>query len=164
MSKDATPAKASTPATRFLSAAGIAYRVATYAFKAGTGDLAGHAARAIGLPPERVFKTLMIEVDGDPVCVVVPADRQVSMKRAAAVAGGKAAAMMDPLRAAQVTGYVTGGISPFGQRRRCPVYLDASALEYEQIAVNGGKRGLLVLVSPGAMVAINGIEAALVCA
>lgn len=160
MSKDATLAKAATPATRFLAGAGISYRVAEYAFKSGTGDLAGHAARAIGLPPERVFKTLMIEVDGKPVCVVVPADRQVSMKRAASAAQGKSAAMMDPLRAAQVTGYVTGGIGPFGQRRRCPVYLDASALEYEQIAVNGGKRGLLVLLSPEAMAAIDGIETA----
>jgi Cys-tRNA(Pro)/Cys-tRNA(Cys) deacylase len=163
MSKSTTPRTAATPAIRFLSEAGISYRVAEYVFIAGTGDLAGDAAKAIGLPPERVFKTLMLEVDTCPVCVVVPADRQVSMKLAAKAAGGKSAAMMDPLRAAQVTAYVKGRISPFGQRRRCPVYLDSSALGFEEIAVNGGKRGLLVLVSPEAMAALDGIAVADLC-
>ncbi len=163
MSKSQTRTPAATPATRFLTEVGVSYRVAEYVFKAGTGDLAGDAAKAIGLPPERVFKTLMIEVDGDPACVVVPADRQVSMKRAATAARGKSASMMDPLRAAQVTAYVKGGISPFGQRRRCPVYLDSLALGFEEIAVNGGKRGLLVLVSPKAMAALDGIAVADLC-
>ncbi|MDX3911020.1 MAG: Cys-tRNA(Pro) deacylase [Sphingobium sp.] len=163
MSKSQTRTPAATPATRFLSEAGISYRVAEYVFRAGTGDLAGDAAKAIGLAPERVFKTLMIEVDGDPACVVVPADRQVSMKQAAKAAGGKSAAMMDPLRAAQVTAYVKGGISPFGQRRRSPVYLDSSALGFDEIAVNGGKRGLLVLVSPEAMVKVPDIAVADLC-
>jgi Cys-tRNA(Pro) deacylase len=102
----------------------------------------------LGVPPSRVLKTLMATVDGKPVCVVVPSDREVAMKRLAAAFGGKSAQMVPPAEAERVTGYHVGGISPFGQRRPVPTIIEVSALEAETVFVNGGQRGLQVELSP----------------
>ena len=133
-----------TPATRALTQAKIAFRVIEYDYAAGTGAIGLQAAQAIGADPARVFKTLMVDIDGKPGCAVIPSDRTLSMKRAAAAFGGKSAQMMPPDRAERLTGYHTGGISPFGQKRAVPVVFDDSIRAFEQVVLNGGKRGMMV--------------------
>ncbi|CAM3238675.1 Cys-tRNA(Pro)/Cys-tRNA(Cys) deacylase [Paracoccus aminovorans] len=152
-----------TPATQWLRRAGIAFRAVEYRYDPGAERVALQAAEAIGLPPERLLKTLMVEVDGRPACCVVPGDRNLSMKRVAAAFGGKAAAMMPPDKAERLTGYRTGGISPFGQRRPAPTLFETAALAMGEVAVNGGKRGLLLLLDPQAALAALGAGAAALC-
>ena len=106
------------------------------------------AADALGKDPEQVFKTLMAEVDGKPVCVVVPSDCEVSMKKLAATFGGKGANMMKPVDAERLTGFKVGGISPFGQRRKVPTAIDETAELFDEVLINGGQRGLLVGLAP----------------
>jgi Cys-tRNA(Pro)/Cys-tRNA(Cys) deacylase len=95
-----------------------------------------------------VLKTLMAEVDGKPVCVIVPSDREVSMKKLASAFGGKAAKMMRPADAERLTGYHVGGISPFGQKKRVPVAIEVSALGEAKVFINGGQRGLQIQIDP----------------
>jgi Cys-tRNA(Pro)/Cys-tRNA(Cys) deacylase len=95
-----------------------------------------------------MLKTLMAEVDGKPVCVVVPSDREVSMKKLAAAFRGKAANMMRPADAERLTGYHVGGISPFAQKKRGPVAVDAAALTEASVYLNGGQRGLQIELDP----------------
>jgi len=107
----------STRATKALEQAGVAFTVLTYDYDPDAERIGLQAAEAMGEPPERVLKTLMALVDGKPVCVIVPSDREVSMKKLAAAFGGKAAQMMKPADAERITGYKVGGISPFGQMK-----------------------------------------------
>jgi Cys-tRNA(Pro)/Cys-tRNA(Cys) deacylase len=100
------------------------------------------------VPAAEVFKTLMVEVDAQPVCAILPSDAEVDMKALAAAFGAKAARMMKPETAERLTGYKVGGVSPLGQRKRVPVALDSSATGREAIYVNGGRRGLQVRLSP----------------
>lgn len=153
-----------TPATQFLLRAGVAFRVVEYAYHPGQDSVAQQAAAAIGVDPGHLLKTLMVEVDGRPACAVVPGDRSLSMKRVAAAFGGKAAAMMPPAKAERLTGYHTGGISPFGQRRPAQVIFEAAAMDLPEVAINGGKRGLLLLLAPGPALAALGAKAAPLCA
>jgi Cys-tRNA(Pro)/Cys-tRNA(Cys) deacylase len=95
-----------------------------------------------------MLKTLMAEVDGKPVCAVVPSDREVGMKKLAASFGGKSARMMRPADAERLTGYVVGGISPFGQKKRVPVAIELAALGQSSVFVNGGQRGLQIELDP----------------
>jgi Cys-tRNA(Pro)/Cys-tRNA(Cys) deacylase len=96
----------------------------------------------------------MARLDGQPVCVIVPSDREVSMKKLAAALGGKSAEMMAPADAERLTGYKVGGISPFGQTRRVPVLLEAGALAHELVYLNGGQRGLQVRMAPSDIVRV----------
>jgi Cys-tRNA(Pro)/Cys-tRNA(Cys) deacylase len=90
----------------------------------------------------------MALVDGKPVCVIVPSDREVSMKKLAAAVGGKSAQMMKPADAERVTGYKVGGISPFGQRKKSPAVIEIEALAHDRVYMNGGQRGLQVRLAP----------------
>ncbi|RQP05918.1 MAG: aminoacyl-tRNA deacylase [Paracoccus sp. BP8] len=148
-----------TPATQFLRRAKLGFRAVEYRYDPGSERVALQAAEAIGLPAGRLLKTLMVEVDGRPACAVIPGDRSLSMKRVAAAFGGKSAAMMPPDKAERLTGYRTGGISPFGQRRPVPVIFEAEAMGFDEVAVNGGKRGLLLLLSPRAALTALGARA-----
>src|SRR5689334_14132787 len=130
-----------TRATQALSAAGVAFTVHTYDYDPGADRVGMQAAEALGESPSRVLKTLMAEVDGRPVCVIVPSDREVSMKKLAAAFGGKAATMMKPADAERLTGYHVGGISPFGQKRRVPTAIEVAALDEPLVFINGGQRG-----------------------
>ena len=113
--------------------------------------------------PSRVLKTLMAEVDGKPVCVVVPSDCEVSMKKLAAAFGGKSAAMMKAPDAERLTGFVVGGISPFGQRRAVPTAMEEMALLEDRVYMNGGQRGLQVRLDPNdALRAMDGKAADLI--
>jgi Cys-tRNA(Pro)/Cys-tRNA(Cys) deacylase len=100
------------------------------------------------VPADRVFKTLVADVDGRLVVAVVPVARNLDLKALAAAVGGKKAAMADPAVAERASGYVTGGISPVGLRRRLPVVVDASALRYPQMLCSAGQRGMQVELAP----------------
>lgn len=137
-----------TRATQALDRAGVAYRVATYDYDPGADRIGLAAAEALGVDPARVLKTLMAQVDGKPVCVVLPSDREVSMKKLAAVFGGRSAQMMKPADAERITGYHVGGVSPFGQKRASPTAVAAEALDHPRVFINGGQRGLQVEIAP----------------
>jgi Cys-tRNA(Pro)/Cys-tRNA(Cys) deacylase len=145
-----------TRATLALTRAGVAHSVHAYAYDPDAARIGLQAAEALGVPPERLLKTLMAQVDGKPVCVLVPSDREVSLKKLAAAFGGKSAAMMRPAEAERLTGYHVGGISPLGQKRAVPVLIDADALGHAQVFVNGGQRGLQILLAPADLVAALG--------
>ena len=138
-----------TPATRALEAAGAVFTVHTYDYDPDADSIGLQAASALGEDPARVLKTLMALVDGKPVCVIVPSDQEVSMKKLAAAAGGKAAQMMKPPEAERVTGFKIGGISPFGQRKPVRTVIELSALGHDLVYLNGGQRGLQVRLKPG---------------
>jgi Cys-tRNA(Pro)/Cys-tRNA(Cys) deacylase len=137
-----------TPATRALTTAGVSFTVHAYDYHPDAESIGLQAASALGEDPARVLKTLMALVDGKPVCVVVPSDQEVSMKKLAAAVDGKSAQMMKPAEAERVTGFKVGGISPFGQRRAVKTVIEQGALAHDQVYVNGGKRGLQVRLSP----------------
>jgi Cys-tRNA(Pro)/Cys-tRNA(Cys) deacylase len=150
-----------TRATDTLDRADVTYVIHEYAVAEKVGDGYGEAvARAIGLPADRVFKTLIAEVDGVPVVAVVPVATRVSTRLLARAVGSKRAEMMSPAAAERLTGYVTGGISPFGQRRRLDLYLDLSARAHDTVAVSGGVRGLQLEVSPDDLIQITGATVA----
>ena len=137
-----------TRATQALSKAGVSFTVHTYDYDPGAERVGLQAAEAIGEHPSRVLKTLMAEVDGKPVCVIVPSDEEVSMKKLASAFGGKSASMMKPADAERLTGFVVGGISPFGQKKQVPTAIEEAALAHEAVYMNGGQRGLQVRLAP----------------
>ncbi|WP_336485783.1 Cys-tRNA(Pro) deacylase [Methylobacterium nigriterrae] len=144
-----------TRATQALDRAGVAYSVHAYAYDPDAPRIGLQAAEALGIRPERVLKTLMAEVDGKPVCVLVASNREIALKRLAAALGGNSAAMLKPAEAERITGYHVGGISPLGQKRRLPVVIDAGSLPEEgEIYLNGGGRGLQVRLRPADLVAV----------
>lgn len=137
-----------TRATQALEKAAVAFSVHSYDYDPSADKVGLQAAEALGESPSRVLKTLMALLDGKPVCVIVPSDCEVSMKKLAAALGGKAAQMMKPADAERITGYKVGGISPFGQMKRVPVAIEESALAHDLVYMNGGQRGLQVRLSP----------------
>ena len=137
-----------TRATHMLTKADIAFTTVIYEYDPNADRIGLQAAEAIGEAPHLVLKTLMAELDGKPVCVVVPSDREVSMKKLAAAFGGKSANMMKPADAERATGYHVGGISPFGQKKHVPTAIEADALAHDYVYMNGGQRGLQVRLSP----------------
>jgi Cys-tRNA(Pro)/Cys-tRNA(Cys) deacylase len=153
----------STKATLALEAAGVAFSLHTYVYDPDAPRMGLQAAEALGEDPGRVLKTLMAEVDGKAVCVVIPSDQEVSMKKLAAAFGGKSARMMKAPDAERLTGFVVGGISPFGQKKAVPSAMEDMALLEERVYMNGGRRGLQVRLDPAqALKAMNGIAADLI--
>lgn len=143
-----------TRATTMLVRAGIAFTLHSYAYDPDAESTGLQAAEALGEDPGRVLKTLMALVDGKPVCVIVPSDHEVSMKKLAAAFDGKSAQMMKPTDAERITGYKVGGISPFGQMRKVPAAIEEKALAHALVYVNGGQRGLQVRLAPRDIVAL----------
>jgi len=137
-----------TRATLELSRLGIAFSLHAYDYDPEAASIGMQAAEAMGVAPHRVLKTLMADVDGKPVCVIVAADAEVSMKKLAAAFGGKAAKMMRPTDAESLTGYRVGGISPFGQKKKVPTAIEDTALALSKVFVNGGQRGLKIELDP----------------
>ena len=132
----------------------------SYEYEPGAERIGLAAAEALGVPPGQVLKTLMAEVDGKPVCVIVPSDREVNMKKLAAAFGGKMAQMLAPAVAERLSGYHVGGISPFGQRRVVPTAIEQAALAEESVFINAGQRGLQVRLAPrDAQAALKAIAA-----
>ncbi len=145
-----------TPATRALSGLGVAFRVHHYRVDERRDVSYGEAvAAALGVDPPRVFKTLVALVDGEPVVAIVPVVSVMSLKRLAKAAGGKRAAMAATRDAERLTGYVVGGISPFGRRRRLRVFCDRSVVGFDTVFVSGGRRGIQLEVSPDDLVRVT---------
>ena len=119
-----------TPAIRALEAAGVPFTLHPYDHDPGAESFGEEAASALGLDPDRVFKTLVVTADRGPAVAIVPVLRRLSLKAVAAALGGKRVEMGAPAEAQRITGYVVGGISPFGQRRRLPTVVDATCLSY----------------------------------
>jgi len=142
---------AATPALAVLAREGVAYRLHEYELDPRAESYGLEAAEKLGLPTERVFKTLVVAADGGHVFAVVPVAARLDTK-----AVGKRAHMADPAEAERVTGYVKGGTSVLGGRKRLPVLLDESALEHEAIVLNAGRRGLQMEVATAELVRLTG--------
>ena len=158
----------STPATLALQKAGIAFALYEYDYDPNAERIGMQAAEALGIEPARLLKTLMAKVSlnkaGDEtVCVLVPSDREVNLKKLAGAAGAKSAAMLGAAEAERITGYHVGGISPFGQKKRVRVFVEQSALTFAKIVCNGGRRGLQVELAPADLVRILGATSADLC-
>lgn len=145
-----------TPATALLTRRGVRYRVHPYDVSPELPKYGAEVAAALGVPPERVFKTLVTEVDGVLTVAVVPVTGELDVKALAAAAGGKRAVLADRAVAERATGYVRGGISPLGQRRRLPTLVDLSALDFPTVHVSAGRRGLQIELAPAELVALTG--------
>ena len=143
-----------TPATIALEKANIAFTLHEYEYDPNASRIGMQAAEALGVEPSRLLKTLMAKADGKIVCVLLPSDREVNFKKLAAGTGAKSAAMLPPAEAERITGYRVGGISPFGQKKRVGVFIEADALEYPAIIVNGGRRGLQIEIPPRDLVTL----------
>ncbi|WP_314686603.1 Cys-tRNA(Pro) deacylase [uncultured Bifidobacterium sp.] len=151
MAKKARRARhGSTPATLELEHAGISFR--TYEYEHSIDHMDGgygiEASRLLGIPEERVYKTLMADVGSERVIGIVPVSGHLDLKALAAAVGAKKAVMADPKVAQRESGYVLGGISPLGQRARHRTVLDEDALLFDEILVSGGRRGFDVGLDP----------------
>ncbi len=135
---------AQTPAIAAVQRAGVRFTLHEYEHDPAADSYGLEAAEKLGADPARVFKTLVVTVGGALAVACVPVSAQLDLK-----AIGKRTLMADRSHAERATGYVSGGISPLGQRRRLPTHLDASALEHETILVSAGRRGLQVELDPG---------------
>ena len=149
-----------TPAVEAAKRAGIGFRLHEYeGVEVGEGDYAIAVAAAVGRPPEQLFKTLVASVDGRLEVFVVPADRQLDLR-----AVGKRTQLAVQADAERATGYVVGGISPLGQRRRLPTTIDESALAWGTILVSAGRRGLQIELAPDDLVQLTNAAVAAVAA
>jgi len=155
-----------TPAVKAALAAKIKYTLHEYKHDPNVTAYGREAADALGVSPDRIFKTLMVSLSGlkDPLAVgIVPVSAQLDLKSFAAAAHAKKAALADAKDAERATGYVLGGISPLGQRKRLPTIVDLSALKYRTIYVSAGKRGLQIELAPDDLIRLCGAKTAGVC-
>lgn len=143
-----------TPATTLLDRRRVPYRLHSYPHRVGEA-YGPEAARALGLDPARVFKTLVAEVDGDLTVGVLPVTGSLDLKALAAAVGGKRAKLAEVKAAERATGYVAGGISPLGQRKRLPVVVDSTATRFDTVFCSGGRRGLEIELAPADLVALT---------
>jgi Cys-tRNA(Pro)/Cys-tRNA(Cys) deacylase len=140
-----------TPAVEAAKRAGIEFTLHEYeGVEVGEGDYAVAVAAALGRSPGQLFKTLVVAVDGELRVFVIPADRQLDLRSV-----GKRAQIADRKEAERATGYVAGGISPLGQRRKLPIVIDESAFEWDTILVSAGKRGLQIELRPQDLAALT---------
>lgn len=146
-----------TPATKALETAAIAFDIVEFDHDPSSADYGNEAAVAAGVDGSQIFKTLLAELgDGEIVVAVIPVVCMLDLKAVARAAVSKRAAMANPAVAERRTGYVVGGISPFGQRQRHRTFVDESAELYNTVYVSGGRRGLEVVVTPRAFVRLLG--------
>lgn len=145
----------STPATVFLHRAQVSFTAHSYHHDPRAKSYGLEAAEALGLEPNLVFKTLMVQADGELVVAIVPVTMTLDLKALAEAAGAKRTRMADPQAAQRATGYVLGGISPFGQKKQHRTVLDESAELWDQIFVSGGRRGLDVELTPDDLIAVT---------
>ena len=143
-----------TPAIRELEGAGVGFSIHEYDRGEGLHDFGKEAADKLGLDPDQVFKTLLVTADGRQAVAVVPVSGKLALKAVARALGAKQAEMCDPAVAERITGYVRGGISPFGQKKRLPTVLDEMATLFDIIYVSGGRRGLDIGVAPDDLIRV----------
>ncbi|SCG67263.1 Cys-tRNA(Pro) deacylase [Micromonospora humi] len=153
-----------TPATALLTRRKVAHTTHPYDVSPDAPNYGALVAAALGVPPERVFKSLVTEVDGGLTVAVVPVTGELDLKALAAAVGGKRAVLADRAVAERTTGYVRGGISPLGQRRALPTVVDASALDHPTVYVSAGRRGLQVQLAPADLVTLTGAVSAPIAA
>ena len=153
----------STPATLALEKAGVAFKLHEYGYDPNAERIGMQAAEALGIEPARLLKTLMARAGQEVVCVLLASDREVNLKKLAAAAGAKSAAMLGIPDAERITGYKVGGISPFGQKKRLPVFIEQSALAFPKLVMNGGRRGLQVELASADVVRALAATAADIC-
>ncbi len=146
---------AGTPALTVLASAGVAHTVHSYDHDPRSESFGSEAAEALGVPAARVFKTLLAAVDGTLTVAVTPVTGQLDLKALARALDARKALMADPEQAQRATGYVVGGISPLGQRRRHPTVVDATARDHPTIFVSAGRRGLEVELAPDDLVRLT---------
>jgi len=151
---------AGTPATTLLTAEKVAHTLHPYQVPPDAPDYGALVAEALGVPPERLFKTLIAEVDGALAVAVVPVTGDLDLKALAHAAGGKRATLADRAAAERSSGYVRGGISPLGQRRRLPTVIDDSVEHLDVIYVSAGRRGLQVSLAPADLIRLTGAKVA----
>jgi Cys-tRNA(Pro)/Cys-tRNA(Cys) deacylase len=144
-----------TPATAVLTKVGVEFTVHTYEHDPSAASYGKEAADAMGVEPERVFKTLVADVDGTLTVAVVPVAGTLDLKALAGAVGGKKAVMADPAAVTRTTGYVLGGVSPLGQRKQLPTVVDASATDFATMFVSAGKRGMEVELAPADLVRLT---------
>jgi len=149
-----------TPATLALTKARVAFTLHEYDYDPNAERIGMQAAEALGVSPARLLKTLMAKAGNAIVCVLVPSDQEVSLKKLAAAAGAKDAAMLAAHEAERITGYRVGGISPFGQKKRVRMFIAQSALAHDTIVVNGGRRGLQIELKPADLMRVIGATSA----
>ena len=149
-----------TQGTLLLDKLGIAYTLHPYAYDPDAPRAGLQAAEALGIEASQTFKTLMMEVDGKPVCAVIPSDMEASLKKVAAVFGGKSAQMMKGPDAERLTGYKVGGIGPYGQKRHVPTAIDETAELWDRVYINAGQRGLLLSMAPADAIGAAGMKVA----
>jgi len=145
-----------TPAVQAAKKAKVRHRLVSYEHDPKAESYGLEAAELLGLPPERVFKTLVALVDDEPVVAMVPVAHQLDLKFLAKAYGGKRAVMCPPDKAQRLTGYVLGGISPLGQKKRLPLYLDSSAESQAEIYMSAGRRGLEIAMAPQDLLTLTG--------
>jgi Cys-tRNA(Pro)/Cys-tRNA(Cys) deacylase len=151
---------AGTPATVLLTAQKAAYSLHPYDVSPDAPDYGALVAAALGVAPERLFKTLVADVDGALTVAVVPVTGGLDLKALAHAAGGKRATLADRAAAERSSGYVRGGISPLGQRKRLPTVVDDSALTLDEMYVSAGRRGLQVSLRPTDLIRLTGATTA----
>ncbi len=145
-----------TPAVRALEASRVAFTIHEFDHQPGGREYGVEAAAALGFDPDQVFKTLVVVADDKLAVAIVPVTCQLSLKAVAVALGAKRAEMCDPGRAEKTTGYVVGGISPFGQRKRLATVIDETAELYDTVYVSGGRRGLDLGVTSADLVRVTG--------
>jgi Cys-tRNA(Pro)/Cys-tRNA(Cys) deacylase len=143
-----------TPAINELERAGVPYSMHEYERGDDLRDFGKEAADKLGLDPDQVFKTLLVTADGEQVVAIVPVSGKVSLKAVGKALGAKRVDMCDPAVAERITGYVRGGISPFGQKKRLRTVIDELATVFDVIYVSGGKRGLDIGVAPADLITV----------
>ena len=151
-----------TPATLALTRAGVPFAPRSYTHDPAETDFGAEAARALDIAAERVFKTLLVEVDRRLTVAVVPVSGKLDLKAIAAACGGKRAVMADPALAERKTGYVVGGISPLGQRTKLRTVIDESARAHDTVLVSGGKRGFDIELAPADLAKVCGASWAVI--
>ena len=145
-----------TPAVHAIEKARLAFELLEYEYDSSAAEIGVHAAHALGRHASTVFKTLIVALDsGELICAVIPSDARLNLKAIASAAGVRKAELADSKKAERATGYVVGGISPLGQRKPLRTYVDAGASTLDEIVVNGGRRGLQMVIKPADLIAIT---------
>jgi len=147
---------AGTPATVLLTGQRVAHELHPYEVSPDAPHYGALVAEALGVDPAALFKTLIAEVDGRLTVAVVPVTGELDLKALAGAAGGKRATLADRAAAERSSGYVRGGISPLGQRKRLPTVIDDSALTLDRMYVSAGRRGLQVSLAPADLIQLTG--------
>ena len=153
-----------TPGINIAKKAGIAHTVHEYAHDSSSASYGLEAAEKLGVPEDRVFKTLVVTLNNDALAVaVLPVSSMLSMKLMAKAAGAKKAVMADQADVERATGYVLGGVSPLGQKKRLKTIIDSSARAFSTIYVSAGRRGLEIELNASDLARLVGGRFAGVC-